>query len=55
MQILTNIETKAHKVQGQFGLMMFSAQDMKSILISAHSEAGDSQIVTTCTLRVTVS
>ena len=40
------------KVQGQFGLMMFSDQDMKSILVSAHSEAGDSQIVTTVKISI---
>ena len=46
------------EVQGQFGLLMFSAQEKRSILISAHSEVGDSQIVTmvkTCPSGVTVS
>ena len=45
------------EVQGQFGLMMFNAQE-RSILISAYSEVGDSQIVTmvkTCPSGVTVS
>ena len=37
---LVNLE----EVQGQFGLMMLSAQERRYILISAYSEVWDSQI-----------